>query len=327
METTIVITPRDRYSGVIECIDRLCVHTPQPFALIVLDLGYPAKLQRAIQQRLDNLPNASLVNYGLQIPMEALRRVRREIKTPTTVLLDNDSQVTEGWLPPLLAVCNESTPVVSPLIFERDGLDQGAEIRNHLSTADIRAVEYQGDAYLIENKHARRAAIETLPTAIMPTETFELHCVMWHTATLQTVDIPQMVVREHIDLALQVRAKGASLILQPESQIVFDNLSTRMHFRDMRYFFFRWDEKLAKQSHTLFQQRWGHKFYSEQSMYNWAFRRKAYLLARFLMLPNRLANLVANGSNRLFRKQWDPLADPDGDSQHFEIPVGTPNLG
>ena len=37
-KVTVVITPRDRYSGVIECIENLYAVTDQPFYLKVLDL-------------------------------------------------------------------------------------------------------------------------------------------------------------------------------------------------------------------------------------------------------------------------------------------------
>ncbi len=48
INVTVVITPRDRYSGVIECIENLYQVTTQPFYLKVLDLDYPQAIKKTI---------------------------------------------------------------------------------------------------------------------------------------------------------------------------------------------------------------------------------------------------------------------------------------
>ena len=103
-KVTVVITPRDRYSGVIECIENLYKLTPEPFLLKVLDLAYPTKIKQQLVALLANKENAELIEMGLIIPIEAMRNVRDSIKTPYVMFLDNDSNVTRGWLAPLLAV-------------------------------------------------------------------------------------------------------------------------------------------------------------------------------------------------------------------------------
>ena len=42
--TTVIINPRDRYSGLRECVETLYRYTPEPFELWVLDLGYPREV-------------------------------------------------------------------------------------------------------------------------------------------------------------------------------------------------------------------------------------------------------------------------------------------
>ena len=91
VKVTVVITPRDRYSGVIECIENLYKLTTQPFLLKVLDLAYPKKIKQQLNELLSKKENAELIEMGLIIPIEAMRNVRDSITTPYVMFLDNDS--------------------------------------------------------------------------------------------------------------------------------------------------------------------------------------------------------------------------------------------
>ena len=79
VKVTVVITPRDRYSGVIECIENLYALTTEPFYLKVLDLAYPKRIKRQLKSLLADKENAELIEMGLIIPMEAMRKVRKDI--------------------------------------------------------------------------------------------------------------------------------------------------------------------------------------------------------------------------------------------------------
>lgn len=309
-ELTVLIGPRDRYSGVLECVDSVLRHTPGPFRLRVLDLGYPAKLMHQVEERLAGVTDSRIIPMGLITPMQALAQLRDQIDTRLTAWIDNDSRVTEGWFEPLAAAIDDGAAIASPLILEKEGVDDGAELRNHLYDSEIRVVEVEGKDYLIEYKKHRRALPDALPGSRRETETFELHGVMFETAALQAIDIPDMVVREHIDICMQLKAMGRSVVTEPGSRVIFDNLGTRMKLSDMRFFFFRWDRKFSERSHRLFEERWGYPFYSERAMYNWAFRRKVFLIARFLCMPIWAANRAAGVAYRLCCREWDPLADP-----------------
>src|SRR3546814_14384569 len=95
--------------------------------------------------------------------MDALREAQPLTDTPAVVLLDNDSRVTEGWLPPLLAAMADGQAVVTPLILEREGVDRGAAMRNHLYTGELPVVDVEDTPNLIANKPRRRAAPPHLP--------------------------------------------------------------------------------------------------------------------------------------------------------------------
>ncbi len=319
---TIVITPRDRYSGVIECIDVVYRCTPtELFELVILDLGYPPAIRQEIKQALRSKDNATMVSYGRIIPMEAIRCYRNEIKNRYTVLLDNDSRVTPGWLEPLLETAEKyQAGVINPLTLEKAGVDEGAELRNHLYTNELRVVLADGSPRLIEHKPYRRALPEEIPAEIRPTQSFELHCVMFRTQLLQDVELPQMTIREHLDIGMQLKIRGEKLVVDPRSVIHFDNLGTRAALFDLLYFNLRWNGKVTFASSRLFEKRWGYRFYSEESIYNWAIRRRLFLLLRWFHLPISIANKldgVFSGIRRRMFPIWDPLKDPLAESRAF----------
>lgn len=312
---TVIISPRDRYSGLEQCLRTLYACTPQPIAVWVLDLGYPQRFIEPARAFLADKPDARIIDLGLCVPMDALRAVRDDIATPYTVLLDNDSRVAADWLAPLLRQVGGDVAVVSPLTLETAGVDDGPPLRNHLYTGEMRVVQVEDQEYLIEQKHFRRTPADEVPNECRDTGTFELHCVLFDTETLKTVELPSAVTREHLDIALQVRARGKRLVVEPASRVVFDNLGTRMQFDDMRFFWYRWSPRLNRHSAELFERRWGYRFYTEQASFNWVVRRKAFLLSRWLHLPIGASNFAARVANRLFCQDWDPLPNADAASR------------
>ncbi|WP_298577917.1 glycosyltransferase [uncultured Luteimonas sp.] len=312
---TIIITPRDRYSGLDECVEAVYRHTPQPFRLWIMDLDYPASVIAPVGERLQGRPEVRFFDLGLRTPMDALREVQPLVDTPAVVLLDNDSRVTEGWLAPLLGALGDGHAVVSPLILEREGVDRGAPLRNHLYTGELRVVDVGDTSYIFERKHFRRAEIADIPQRRSETGTFELHCVLFDGDVFRRIELPSMVIREHLDISLQVAAMGRTMVVEPRSVIHFDNLGTRMALSDMRFFFYRWGRKLTAPSSRLFERRWGYNFYSEQAMYNWVVRRKAFLAARWFGAPIGIANRATQVARKLFCRDWDPLPDPEGASR------------
>src|SRR3546814_1506132 len=197
------------------------------------------------------------------LPMDALREAQPLTYTPALVRLDNDSRVTEGWLPPLLAAMAYVHAVVTPLILEREGVDRGAALVNHLYTGELRVVDVEYTPYLIEHKHLRRAELPAIHDQRSETGTCELHCVLFDGDLFRRIELPSMVIREHLDISLQVAAMDRTMAVEPKSVVHFDNLGTRMTLPDMRFFFYRWGRKLTAPSSRLFERRWGYNFYSE----------------------------------------------------------------
>ena len=94
-------------------------------------------------------------------------------------------------------------------------------------------------------------------------------------------------------MGIQLHRLGIDVICDTDARVHFDNIHERPSLADLKFFFFRWDQRLIDQSHDLFEKRWGYRFYNERFMKNWAFRRKVFSVLRCLRLPSRHADFLS----------------------------------
>ena len=274
--------------------------------------------------------NYKIFNYGHVIPIEAIARVREHLDTKYTVFMDNDSRALEGWLPPLIETGDKTdAAIINPVTLEKAGVDEGANVRNHLFTNELRTVDVGGKAYLIEHKSYRRSPPDDLPEGIFESQSFELHGVMFRTEILKTLELPLMTIREHLDIGMQLQARNLKSVVDPRSRIIFDNLATRATLSDLKYFNLRWNRQITENSSRLFEKRWGYKFYSEESIYNWAIRRRIFLMLRWMYLPVSVANKIDRIFSAVRRRAfpiWNPLEDPHSNSKplYGQLPGNIP---
>jgi hypothetical protein len=316
---TVVVVPRDRFSSVCDCAASLVQNTREPIRVVFLDFGYSRKTTKRLREICRGVPT-EVVTCGRTIPMQAFVQYLPRVTTPYVAWLDNDTFVTPGWLTACLGRAARGARVVLPLTLEREGLDTDPRripLRNHISHAELRGVTRGGATYVFDHKPYRRAAPEELPAEAHTVDFFELHAFFAETEVLRQLDLPPMVVREHVDLGIQLHRLGIEIWCEPKSVVHFDNLHERPTLADLRFFFYRWDERLIDQSHELFERRWGWRFYNEQFMKNWAFRRKVFSVCRFAGVPHKVADLTSRVMNRLLRPpipealRGDPLADSE----------------
>jgi hypothetical protein len=299
----IVVVPRDRFSSVIACTESILANTDVLHRLVFVDLGYSRGTLRRLQQLCRDVPT-EILTLGRTIPMLAFKDLVARVTESYVAWVDNDTFVTPGWMNALLERARKGARVILPVTMEREGLDADVRklpLRNHISHAELRRVTVNGTPYVFDYKPYRRAAPEELPKEAHTVDFFELHAFFAETEVLRQLDLPAMVVREHIDIGIQLHKLGIEIWCEPKAQVIFDNIHERPTFGDLRFFFYRWNERLIDASHDLFEQRWGYRFYGEQFMKNWAFRRKAFSVCRFLGLPHKVADFTARGLNKVLR--------------------------
>lgn len=300
---TIVVVPRDRFSSVEACTRSILENTDVPFRLVFLDFGYGKKVVARLRELCKGVPT-EIVPVGRTIPIIAFRDYLPRIETKYVAWVDNDTFVAPGWMTVLLDRAAKGARVILPMTLEREGLDtdpRGITLRNHITHGELRKVAVDGREYVFDYKPFRRAAPEDLPREAHTVDFFELHTFFAETDVLRQLDLPAMVVREHIDLGIQLNRAGIPIWSEPAAVVHFDNIHERPTLGDLKFFFYRWDQKLIDSSHEQFEKRWGYKFYNERFMKNWAFRRKVFSVCRFLGVPQKPSDLASRVLVRLFR--------------------------
>jgi hypothetical protein len=185
-------------------------------------------------------------------------------------------------------------------------------LRNHITHGELRKVEIGGREYVFDYKPYRRAAPEDIPSEPHTVDFFEFHAVFAETEVLRALDIPEIVMREHVDIGIQLNKQGIPIWCEPKSVVHFDNIHDRPSYRDLRFFFFRWGRTLLEDAHRQFERRWGFRFMNEQFIKNWAFRRKVFSVFRFTGIPQKPADFMSRVMVRLFCPKIPPemLEDP-----------------
>jgi GT2 family glycosyltransferase len=318
-QVAVMIVPRDRFSSVVECTEELIKNTNIPFRLYFLDFGYANRTLARLRDLTANI-STEFIACGKSIPMQALKHALPKIDQKFLAWLDNDTFVTPGWLTALLERAAQGARVILPVTLEREGLDADPRkipLRNHISHAELRRIRVDGVDYVFDYKPFRRAAPEELPQEPHTIDFFELHAFFAETDVLKQLDIPAMVVREHIDLGMQLHKMGIDIWCEPKSHVIFDNIHERPSYGDLKFFFYRWSERFIDDSHELFEKRWGYRFYGEQFMKNWAFRRKVFSVCRFMGLPHNVSDFASRVFNKLLRPpipeklRKDPLPESE----------------
>ena len=302
----------------IDCARSIMEHTPESFRIVFLDFGYGERTIAELRAVCARVP-VDVVACGRAIPMDAFRAFVPTISTPYTCWVDNDTFVTPGWMATLLRGAREQgMRVILPLTYEREGLDIDARrlpMRVHISHAELRKVTVDGTDYVFDYKPFRRAAPEDMPAGPWTIDFFELHTFFAETEVLRQIDFPSMVVREHVDIGIQLHRLGIPIWCEPRAVVIFDNIHSRPTLRDLRFFFFRWSDQLIDRSHALFLERWGWRFYNERFIKNWAFRRRVFSLSRFCFLPHRVGDLLSRALVKFLRPpipsafRHDPVSD------------------
>lgn len=290
---TIVVTPRERHTLVLEALDALDAHTREPFDLMVIDLGGPRRLLGRVRARLAGRPGTEVIALGRCVPLEAVGRVAPRIRTRFTFLMDNDVLVHPGWCEPLLALAEAGARIVSPAILEMDRPDHGGRERTHFLAGDLHVRRGAGGARLEEQGRHRGLPLEDLPREPVEGDLLEMHAVLLETALLKRLDLPPLTVREHVEVVLQAKALGAGVVSTAQSVVRYDNLHARMSFADLSFFRYRWSPEATRRSSELFERRWGQRFEDVAGFVAWQGRRQRYVTARALGVPSKWANRIS----------------------------------
>src|SRR5262245_24382256 len=111
-EVTIAFVPRESVSRTLDSLNSILVHTPQPYELVVVCACYPEEL-RAELRRITAKAGGKLVEIeGFVTPNEARNAALAEVETKYVLFADNDIEVRDDWVTPLLDCARTSDATI-----------------------------------------------------------------------------------------------------------------------------------------------------------------------------------------------------------------------
>lgn len=256
MRVTIGFTPRERFSLAGESLQRLFDCTEVPFRLIVVDANTPEPYRQQMQRVLDGRDNVEVIRTdGYLRPSESKNLVVAGAEGDYLCLIENDVLVQDGWLPRLIAACEEHpADVAVPLIIE-----------GPLGSGKVHFDDLLGSVRTVEGPRGPR--LEILPRSSekerdhgaqrRTVEFMEQHCLLFRRSVFDRIGPfdEQLNTRDEIDLSLALRHAGVPVVFEPECAV---------HYlppyppepEELEFFLQRWDLDRAAASRERIRDKW-----------------------------------------------------------------------
>ena len=252
------VVPRERFALTGEVLRRIIRYTSKPYRILIIDCAMPECYRHEIETIVADTPHAEILRFDhYLLPNESRNRVIEATTEKYICLIDNDVLVEPGWLSVLVDALNvESAGVARPYVIEglRPHFDPtlgpleftaGVPSRRLHITRPTRREEF-------DPKGGRRLV-----------EWMEMHCLLFRRTTLDQIGLldPELNTREHVDLALSLRAVGITTVFDPASRVRFMP-PPPVQSEERPFFSFRWDLDRAIVSHARIKRRWnlvGHR--------------------------------------------------------------------
>ncbi|MBH8551443.1 glycosyltransferase [Nostocaceae cyanobacterium CENA357] len=260
-QVTVVVVPRERFSYTQFSLEGIYAHTDIPFKLIYIDGNSPRPVKRYLEAQSSAKAFHLIRTENYLSPNQARNLALSYIDTKYVVFIDNDVQVTPGWLNKLVECADETdASVVGPLYL--DGVSENLETQNiHMAGGFCEFQEQEGKLDLREQRYFAKNQLPSVKSQLLrePTQLIEFHCVLIRTAIFKQLgdfDEKLMSLAEETDFCLTVRAMGGTIYLEPASTVIYV-LPVPLVWYDLPYFWLRWSDAWNKASLNYFQQKWG----------------------------------------------------------------------
>lgn len=259
---TLIISPRERFSYAQQSLESLYAHTQVPFHLVYVDGGSPAYLRNYLQQKSEELGFTLIrTDYFLSPNQARNLGLAYAPKTEYVLFIDNDVEVTPGWLS-YLAECADDTnaTVVCPLTC----IGKPVGERIHLAGGEARLVlEVKGDTLRrrVHEKHyfVNRPVAEVKDQLQRQRCEFaEFHCMLVRRSVFDQIgalDEQLLSTREHIDFCLTIAQVGGTVYCEPASVVTYVP-EVLDRWSDLAYFMLRWSDDWEVRSLQHFRQKW-----------------------------------------------------------------------
>jgi GT2 family glycosyltransferase len=170
-------------------------------------------------------------------------------------MVENDNEVSAGWLELLIRACDEEqADVARPMILERMIIGTYPHFDPRLGHIEKTAGP-DGDTFKIMRR--TKPLAKDLRAKRQKTTVLEVHCVLFRRSVFDRIGLfdERVTTRQEVDLALQLCAANVPVIFEPAAQVTYHRPPPV--YRDEReYFYRRWNLHSAITSHEVINQKW-----------------------------------------------------------------------
>ena len=271
MLTTIIVTPRERFSVFVRSLESLFSTIPADTPVIVFNGGAPEPVKsqlRALRQKRDfDLHETD----GFLLPPQVRNRAVPMVKTRYTCFCDNDVFYTPGWLEALEANAEANgSGAVAPLTLIGPSSDP---IIHHAGSELSVAIDRRGRPRLnslhrLDGTPYREAVANDFAEAGVDCDEFEYHCAFVRTDVLAEIGghDERQTKHDHLNDSLRIRMLGHRITFEKNAVITYHAFEPFTEL-DWPYFFYRWSEQASIDSERAIGSCWGaRKNYEEREL-------------------------------------------------------------
>src|SRR5262245_26448863 len=239
--TTVVVSPRERYSPIIESLESMFSTISSDVPVVVVG-AYPPPLQEKLRELSRTRPFHHEIRGWPLIPNEARNIGTDLVETRYVAYCDNDMIYEPGWLEALEAHADRTgVEVVAPVICIGP---PRASIIHHAGGAIWIAVDERG-MHLKDKHNLMNQPIGELECNNGPqiTDTGEFHAIFMQTDFVRKIGNldERLITREQNDFALRVKHAGGRVGFEPRAIVTY-NAKTKLEPGDLVYHVFRWNQ-------------------------------------------------------------------------------------
>ena len=257
VSVTVVVVPRERFSGTQQSLESIYAHTRRPFDLVYVDGGSPPEIQAYLKKASEDHHFTLIRTDYILSPNEARNLGVGKVDTDYVVFIDNDVTVSTGWLAALTKCADETGAwVAGPLyLIGPPGTDVV-----HMAGGDMWFKEEGGRRVFCErHRHVNRRLGEIASQIRREAcDSVEFHCMLVRRHAfdqLGPLDEELMSSREHLDICLSVGEAGGTVWFEPSSVVTYTP-SRPLIPADRRYHLLRWSPEWNRRSVTRFAEKW-----------------------------------------------------------------------
>jgi len=261
MDTTVVITPRERFSILPRTLQSLFEHTSPDVPVLVIDAGTPEKIRRQLRELQKTRPFTHIESEGFVLPPRVRNMALDRVETKYVCYVDNDVFFEDGWLE-ALEQCAEREGAAAVCPVTLFGPLPRKTIHHAGSLLSVREDE-AGNRLLhsehrLEWKDFDEARARNWFDITMEHHEFEYHCVLIRADVLREIGghDERQTHHDHINDSLRIRMLGHKIMLEPGS-VVTSNALLPFTPDDWPYFLFRWSVPNTKRSEAMLGEVWG----------------------------------------------------------------------